>query len=772
MSDLHIFGIRHHGPGSARSLVQALTALEPDIVLVEGPPDADEMIPLLVEEEMEPPVALLVYRPDKPRRASYIPLALFSPEWQALCYAVGRGIPARFMDLPHARRFAELDELAEKGEGGEEGEKTAVSRSHQALQTLAQASGYGDYESWWNQVIEQRQRHDEDVFTAIFRVMAVLRNEADMLAMGTTPTRNDLFEARREAYMRRTIRQARKEGFQRIAVVCGAWHAPALVEEVPAKSDKALLKGMKRVKVAATWVPWTYDRLAARSGYGAGVQAPGWYHHLWEMGENGRSPTDIGIYWLTRVAELLREQDLDASAAHVIEAVRLAEALAAMRQHPIPGLQEFNEATQTIMCFGDSEPMALIRDKLMVGERMGSVPPSTPMVPLQRDLYRLQKRLRLYPDPDMSTLSLDLRKPLHLERSQLLHRLQLLGVPWGQSEPVKDSQGTYLELWRMQWKPEFAVQLIEASMWGTTVLEAASQLASNRANKAAKLLDLTELLTVVLLADLPEVIVPLMARLEQVSAMSSDVAHMMEALPPLVRVLRYGNVRQVNRPAVQQVVDGLVTRICIGLPSSCASLNDQAAAEMYAHLVRTHSLLKTMQQDNHLTMWYGMLRQMADSLTMHGLLTGRACRLLLDDRQWSRAEVTQRLRLMLSVTQTAVVSHPQHGATGSPPALLQAAMWIEGFLKDSGLILIHDDELWQILDDWVALLHEENFMAQLPLLRRTFATFSEAERQQLAQRAKQGDRRAAATEPIPFDQQRADTILPLMAQLFGVGRGG
>ncbi|MCA9999105.1 MAG: hypothetical protein KDE56_25250, partial [Anaerolineales bacterium] len=190
MSDLHIFGIRHHGPGSARSLVQALTALQPDIVLVEGPPDADEIIPLLVEEEMEPPVALLVYRPDRPRRASYIPLALFSPEWQALRYAVRQGIPARFMDLPHARRFAELDELAEQegGEMGEEGEKTAVSRSQQALQTLAQASGYGDYESWWNQVIEQRQAHDEDVFAAIFRVMSVLRNEADMLAMGTTPT--------------------------------------------------------------------------------------------------------------------------------------------------------------------------------------------------------------------------------------------------------------------------------------------------------------------------------------------------------------------------------------------------------------------------------------------------------------------------------------------------------------------------------------------------------------------------------------------------------
>jgi hypothetical protein len=43
MAELHVFGIRHHGPGSARSLVRALDALQPDCVLVEGPPEADAL---------------------------------------------------------------------------------------------------------------------------------------------------------------------------------------------------------------------------------------------------------------------------------------------------------------------------------------------------------------------------------------------------------------------------------------------------------------------------------------------------------------------------------------------------------------------------------------------------------------------------------------------------------------------------------------------------------------------------------------------------------
>src|SRR5687768_14421682 len=97
-TDLHIFGIRHHGPGSARSLRQALEALQPDALLVEGPPDAAEVLPLLAHEEMKPPVALLLYVPDRPKYAVYYPLALFSPEWQAIQFGLRNGIPVRFMD--------------------------------------------------------------------------------------------------------------------------------------------------------------------------------------------------------------------------------------------------------------------------------------------------------------------------------------------------------------------------------------------------------------------------------------------------------------------------------------------------------------------------------------------------------------------------------------------------------------------------------------------------------------------------------------------------
>ena len=89
---VHVFGVRHHGPGCARSLVAALTQLEPAIVLLEGPPDAADVLPLIASEAMKPPVAILLYPPDDASPAVFYPFAECSPEWQALSYAHAQAI--------------------------------------------------------------------------------------------------------------------------------------------------------------------------------------------------------------------------------------------------------------------------------------------------------------------------------------------------------------------------------------------------------------------------------------------------------------------------------------------------------------------------------------------------------------------------------------------------------------------------------------------------------------------------------------------------------
>src|SRR4029453_14075304 len=107
---VRVFGIRHHGPGSARSLRAALERLRPDAVLIEGPPEAAAVLDLAAEDAGGPPGALLPHGPDPPRRAAFYPLATFSPEWQAIRYGLTNGVPVRFIDLPAANWLADRDE--------------------------------------------------------------------------------------------------------------------------------------------------------------------------------------------------------------------------------------------------------------------------------------------------------------------------------------------------------------------------------------------------------------------------------------------------------------------------------------------------------------------------------------------------------------------------------------------------------------------------------------------------------------------------------------
>ena len=197
----------------------------------------------------------------------------------------------------------------------------------------------------------------------------------------------------REAHMRMTLREARQQGHQRIAVICGAWHVPALARATTAAADQREMKGVERLKTQTTWVPWTHRHLSMRSGYGAGVASPGWYEFLWRNAANDAR----AVGWFARIARLLRERDLDCSSAHLIEAARLADTLAALRGRPAPGLDEINEATLSVICAGDPMPMRLIADELVVAMRSAACLERARRA-LQRDLDAQTRRLRLKPE--------------------------------------------------------------------------------------------------------------------------------------------------------------------------------------------------------------------------------------------------------------------------------------------------------------------------------------------------------------------------------------
>jgi hypothetical protein len=745
-----VLGIRHHGPGSARSVEAALRELKPEAVLIEGPPEAEPLLPLATHREMRPPVALLAYAADEPGRAVFYPFARFSPEWQAIRYALAEGVTLRMIDLPLAHVLAETRELDSsrdaRDDEPDDGERAITDTQwlrRDPIAWLAEAAGHGDPERFWEDVVEHR---GEQAFTAIADAMAALRESAEQEGDGLYSPQRREQEGRREAHMRQVIRRAMKDGHERIAVVCGAWHAPALAELGPASADAALLKGLPKRKVAVTWVPWTYDRLSYRSGYGAGVSSPGWYDHLYR-----HHGDQVLVRWLAKTARLLREEDIGVSSAHVIEAVRLSEALAALRERPLAGLPEVIEATRAILGEGTDTALALVHEKLIVGHVLGRVPAEAPTVPLQADLEREQRRLRLRPEAGARTLDLDLRKDMDRARSRLLHRLTLLGIPWGEQQAVRGARGTFHELWQLQWQPEYAVSLIEASRYGSTLVEAATALVRERASAAAPLAELTAFVEAALLADLPEAVTAAMEAFQERAAVAADAAQLMDALPPLARVLRYGNVRESDASQVASIVEGLVARIVVGLPLAASSLDDDSAAELVARIDAVDAAVGLLERADFREPWRHALAGVADRPEVHGRVTGRCTRILHDAGLLDPGELGRRLSLALSPGNDA--------ATG--------AAWIEGLLGNSGIVLLHDETLLPLIDRWLMGVRADTFRNLLPVLRRTFSTFPAGERRQIGERVKRLDAATAAgSEPVSggddLDRERAARVLPVL----------
>jgi hypothetical protein len=408
----------------------------------------------------------------------------------------------------------------------------------------------------------------------------------------------------------------------------------------------------------------------------------------------------------------------------------------------------------------------------VVGDRLGAVPDSTPMVPLQQDLRREQKRLRLEPRADWKDIELDLRNTkntLDRNRSTLLRRLNLLGVAWGRLDAAAAGLGTSKERWRIQWQPELDVALIEAAPWGNTIADAAVSKALDGAAREQSLPALVRIVNQTLLADLPAAVAGLMARLEERAALTSDVGQLMDALceedaatrVSLAYTLRYGDqVRRTDAEALAHVVASIVARICVGLPNACATLDDDAAQAMFGRIVGVDGALRTIRDEAHLASWHAALWCVADMRGVHGLVAGRCTRILLDMEALDADEAERRVSQALS--------------PGTPPA--NGAAWIEGLLRDGAALLLADDRLWAILDGWLVALPDETFQQTLPLLRRTFGTFTAPERRKMGERARRGgeprrtkdEGREAADD---FDQERGEAVLPLVALLLGADGG-
>ena len=379
-----------------------------------------------------------------------------------------------------------------------------------------------------------------------------------------------------------------------------------------------------------------------------------------------------------------------------------------------------------------------------------------PKVPLLVDIERQQKRLRLPFTSEIKTVTLDLRKPLDLEKSIFIHRLDLLGIGWGTERGVS-GKGTFKEQWELYHKPEQIISIIERAVWGNTLQQATEAYMSHQAMEAQSIRRLAELLDEAIPADLPGLVTMMTKRLDELSASAVDVGEMLDTIPKLIRILRYGSVRALDFSHLEGILRVMVARSVAGGLQACSGIDETAADDLYNSLREVDQALMTLADEELRELWLAFLEELRTSSQVHPLLAGMATLLLNQADRLSSEQIAHSLSY--------------HSSVGMKP--LDMAYWLEGFLRSSSTLLLLEDRLWELVNDWICGITAENFHELLPVLRRTFSEYSPAERRNLGEKARHYDGKRSSTQSVgmstePLDHAEAARVLPLLHLFLGL----
>ena len=694
------FGVRHLSPNGAFQLRKMLDQMRPELVLVEGPCDLNDQMQWLCHPQTQFPVAILTYTRSVPVRTILYPLAVYSPELQAILWAREHGVFCRFMDLPSSV-FLGMQDNAEP----------QVSSTESVYRKLEQLTGE-DHDTFW-------ERHFEYTETYHAACNAFGR---ELRESGPVEEENLL----RERHMKRVIQNAIGQGIpaEKIFVVCGAYHVEGIRSCSP-MTDREW-KNLPHADSTATLMPYSDYRLSSRSGYGAGNQAPAYFALLWNA-MNGEGANTVAHTYLVKLADAHRKAGNLVSSAEVIEAVRLATALCRMRSGSYPCLQDLKDAAIATMGHGHYSELAIAFADTEIGTAIGFLPEGVARTSVQEDFYRQLKKLKLerFRISELQKLDLDLREKLtvktrdaaflDLNRSFFLHRLRVLGIHFAGVLRSRQENTNWGEYWEMRWTPEVEIEVVEAALLGDTIEGAAAFALKERADQASSIDQAASIFQDAFLCGMSRAAEHALRMLQGLSVDTAALTEVAVTGEKLSLVIRYGDLRRFDPVPVIPLVEQLFLRGLLTLEDACNCDSKAAGA-----VTEAMDKLNTLQLNHDFldqNLWEALLARISDRDDLNTKCSGYAMAMLLE-----RGAATEEL-LAREVSRRL--------SPGVPADL--GAGWFEGLAGKNRYALITRLSLWRQLSDYLDSLDENTFRRALVFLRRAFSEFSPAEKSDIAE---------------------------------------
>ncbi|MGW1894857.1 DUF5682 family protein [Streptomyces sp. NPDC002004] len=765
-------GVRHHSPACARLVGRTIEALRPAYVLVEGPADMnDRLAELSLGHEL--PVAVFSHYRDGERAAtSWTPLCDYSPEWVALRAGRAAGADVRFIDLPawHPAFGRRTNRYAD-----------AESRYEEATARLCRHFGADSVDTLWDRLFETES--DRGLAERLDAYFALVRGDAE------ADEGDAAREAYMTSWVRAAVRAAggrpvlvvtggfHQPALRRLAAGGGAVAGAGAFSdaggcagavagarggtgargstetdactETDGRTDDGGSAASRRDAGADEWpgvprppegalagsylVPYSFRQLDSFAGYQSGMPSPEYYQRVWEDG-----PEAAADGLLRSVAERLRHRKHPVSTADLVAARTLTEGLTALRGHRTTARTDVLDGLAGALIKDDLEqplpwtaretlapgahPVVVEMLAACGGDRTGRLHPDTPVPPLVHDVVAELTRLGLGKD---APVTLDLTTPDGLERSRLLHRLRVLGIPGHErtAGPGAAADPVFTERWEPRPHLGREAALIEAGAFGARVEEAAAVALDERARRAGGAADdVARVLFDAVLCGAGALGERLLGTVAARVASLPEPGALGQVLATALGLWRHDRVYGVARdPLLASVVDRAAGRLLWLLdgahgPSAGADFARlRAVAALRDAVLHAEDLLSVSR-----TAVTEAARRISADPAAPADLRGAAFGL------W---------RVLGPSSGSAVDQPVGPGTAPAPAALLTTA--VPDTLGDwlAGLFAVTRDDvgpLTGVLDTLIGGMSESDFLTALPALRQAFAFFPPREREQIA----------------------------------------
>ena len=740
------YPVRHHSPACAWHLERAMERYRPELVLVEGPENANELISILASPETKAPVALYyAYRDDAgllraaeppaselppENHACYYPFLDQSPELAALRLAGRLGIPARFMDLPYGEILA-----ATRSGAGLRKEEAAVSYASDSFlapellwKKVCEKTGTRDFEEFWERWYESRgiSLSTEEFVRQV--------NAWCLLARENTPRWEMEADGclARESHMARRIREA-GQSYGKILVVAGGFHLWGLLHPEGEPEERPQIP-----KDSQTVYPVRYSEPAADalSGYASGMPAPAFYRKLWQrLHEEG---TDAAEAWdsvvldtMVRCGRRLRAKGETISAYDERCALQQARGLAALRSKEAPGLYELQDGVLSAFVKGEAslagcEPLRLLRE-INTGNRVGELCRGDLVPPLVQDFARQCRKYRLRQDSaDRQEVTLEIfSKARHRAESRFPHQSVFLNCGYAKRDKGPDllrgtGRNLIRERWACQWSAGVETALVEHAVWGSTMAEASAQLLRRRMAEAARAVDGARLLVQGFLMGLGDMADAMAHRLEELLLTDGEFSSLCGACAAISALDRwqeqYGERGGYNYPALLRQC---FARILQMLPSM-STVDDRGVEAIQESCQLLYEITACPTFADLRAVFLGTLEELIAQDPIRPALHGAALGLLYGGAPEKKALAVQTAAGYLRGT------HDQKR---------RAAAFLQGLFRTARDLLLVDGVQLAAIDALLCELEDEEFVTLLPQLRLAFSYFTPTETDRLGRQA-------------------------------------